>query len=348
MIGKFAYTVIFAMSSVSIFAAAGESLCSANEGAKIEFSDVAQTFASLQSIDPEKDEFETQSEYENRLSQSASQVGLPSGLVLEAEFYGSNIAYDAELQSLLIGEYQLSESSSLAEVPYSLLTTARLPDGYKWADEGFISFDKYDVDLAHQTPANSSEQFQYQAQNAYGAEVTVTFTASDNFVVVDSPTIKSITMEQIYEWSDELYETETAVPFWEYNHEQVADPGSVFETRKTYLKVPLDPSSARAMKDGLKFAVVANPKFPYFYKSEQYVEATYSSPLSGVLRYFALIADIECGLITDENGNLLTVVERGGLGRENEDTLTTEQRGTGGSTADGERARSNHTPATPN
>ena len=119
----------------------------------------------------------------------------------------------------------------------------------------------------------------YKAQNSYGAEATIT---------------------EITRVSDGIFDRVAK----DYREQLFKGNGPDLEG------LPLDPASAQALKPKMKAAFVVVPKTPFFVQGEHSVgETTIRNPTDITERYRVLIADIQCGLLTDDQNKVLASYE---------------------------------------
>lgn len=133
------------------------------------------------------------------------------------------------------------------------------------------SFNRAVVISQTKTPTGS-----YKAQNGFGASANV------------------IKVNQV---TNSIFETESPYRQWGiFAEENGGIVGSI----------PMDVETAQRLKPTLKIAFVAVPKPPFLVQGSQSVgETTISNPTDVTERFRILIADLQCGLLTDGTNKVL-------------------------------------------
>ena len=227
-----------------------------------------QALAQIPKIDP-KGEFETTAEFE--LRNRAAIGGTSKPLVLskareDIKFF----EYDADTQQLGIKTYAFNNTLFMARDAFYGVEAAKMLEPDPLYNFSFVLSSK---DTIVGT---------YDAQNAYGAKATITKVRRNMEVVFDRGRNYKLDGQ-----SPDLFPAADQSPYM-------------------VGFLPLSPAEAQRLKPILKIAFVIEPKEPFVIENSYLdVEPTISQPREISVVATVLIADIKCGLVTDEKNVVL-------------------------------------------
>lgn len=248
-------------------------------GDTIEFVNIKTYIDHFSSIDMEKNEFETLSEYKNRINAEAEKIDL-KGILIETAKDLEQLKYDVENQRFYFNSYFFSNSR------YSFVTNSLESSG---------KFEKliYSNQVAYLSvgPTDRTSLGAYQAQNAMGASFTVHKMIAHRIFLVS------------YKDRNNKFKSEfpTAIVLDEGEDE------GIIPKKIAYLN--MEREMARSIKDNLKTGVMVDFVYPYYVSAKQKISPTIGNPNDVLVTSDNFLVSFKCGFINDSNGKVLKVVK---------------------------------------
>ena len=257
-------------------AANAQDQCSSYVGQTVTPTTFDATIARFAKLAP-KGEFETTVQFETR--KAATLSGTTSNLIISMPLhYNDQIVYDADNQKLRIYSAAFSGGGFYPRDDFEAAgVTDKIPAN---------QFGNIDVLVSRtETPIGT-----YEAQNAYGAKTEVTKIQQTSKGIFDhmTPDFLSADLFKIPERS------------------ALTSPERSLKNPYLIGELALTPAEAQTLKPTLKLAFMVTPKEPYLVQGSQHVgETTISNPTDVTDNFSILIADIQCGLVTDATNKVL-------------------------------------------
>lgn len=241
--------------------------CESYVGQPVNLLTFAQALTYVPNVEP-KGEFETTAEFETRRQQATAGKGGPL-LVSKAPEDRKYLEYDADAQRLGIKMFAFDDTGfSATDAFYNIAAANSLEAS---------SFANFDTVIS----TNENVAGSYEGQNAYGAKATVVKVTRKIEAIFDRPRdLKTDQNSGLFPAADK-------------------SPHMV-----GYLS--LSTTEAQRLKPLLKLAYVVEPKQPYVVKRSYLSgKTTVASPREVTEDVTVLIADIKCGLVTDDKDVVL-------------------------------------------
>lgn len=249
-------------------AAAAQDMCSAYVGHQVTPKTIDAAIAPFSKITV-KSEFETTAEFEARRASAVAGVVGTVVIAKEPEDL-QNLQYDADTRKLRVIAWVFHNKPFN---PRSAFSSAGLQEKMDLAAGGYIHPGEFIhvVVSSVDTPKGT-----YQATNSYGAETQV---------------------QKIHRVTKVIFD-------------RTAKDAMLFPSadKSPYVvgELELSPEDARRLKPTLKLAFVVTPKEPFLVKgTHKPFEVTIRDPRDLTEDFSILVADIQCGLVTDAGNRVL-------------------------------------------
>jgi hypothetical protein len=225
--------------------------------------------AALSRLPTQRNEFETTPQFDARV---ANALGNTDGTyIVQAGFNPKYATYDADRQHFAVQTYAIGNGQ-----PY--WTAAFRYDHPLYGQLDFDSY--YNIGIS----VSSSETVgTYVGSNAFGVTARVTETRSNEKAIFDRKAA----------YGEDLY----------------SPPGSDLYSTRIIAEIPADPAIAPSLKKTMKAAVVIAPRSPWVAAGRGHINApTINNPRTVEQVVSAVIADIQCALITDGSNKVIAAV----------------------------------------
>ncbi len=261
--------------------AAGQ--CPVKAGDKVSLLPPVEAYNLFAKHDLERDEFETTSEYHERLRKISDSPEFQKVLFVSRAFEtGSEfsdepfIIYNPDREMFKINVYAWSNSGFLTEKVSKLLY-------------GQNEIASHDVLLESvETPFGS-----YKASNSYGASVDVIKVKVVTYGLYD---------RRIEHGRRSLF----SVPTWKV---KTTGKNKNTTTTKGYINITADRKMARRIKNKMRFGVAFYPRAPFAISGKVEGIPSIKNPEERHVTTNVLIGNILCGMITDGEGKILKIIE---------------------------------------
>lgn len=254
---------------------AAAQMCDRHVGTVISSIGIDALINSLSLIPAVKGEYETTAAFQARIRDARDKIS-PT-YVVSVPLKASSILYDADSQKLKVDANALG-ANALSPAYFS----ARSPRGS--ISDLIDAGGAYNLDIiaSHtEVPIGS-----YAAQNAYGAQATVTRYRRHTKVI----------FERRGEWQETLFAD--------------ANPSNAPRAEPTIFEVSAAPATARSLRKQLRGVVVIAPKAPFYASGKVgYQSPKFDAPNAFDHTLEVVVADVQCALLADGAGRVLAAKE---------------------------------------
>ena len=274
---KYFVVIILMFSSFNVWT--NDSVCPAI-GANINFRQADEVYDFLSSHPVEKDEFETTAQFEKRRGQIYAKLSEKSIMTIKNNWYFSKFGgdgtpeYDADNQRFVMDGFICENTDENGD--YIIF-----PECGRDIKNKFICGDNRGnslsgADFSCSADVKNKDLGTYEAQNAFGASVTVEKRASIHHEIL-----------------------------WNMKPSQ----GSKLSYSGTpfYIDVPIE--KAKTLKDKLQIGFVVTLKEPFFLSDVMQSPPTRDLPIDSLMRINQIVVKLLCIVITDENNQVLKAFE---------------------------------------
>lgn len=218
--------------------------------------------AKVSKLPSKKDEFETTAQFESRVSDALN--GQPETYIVSIPFDSEHVIYDADAQRLRVNSYAFDNATTKWNGVF----------GYGTPFDGQVKYSPLgNVDIV--VSETKSLAGSYQGSNAFGVKMKVQ---------KERRTTKAI------------FDREA-----KYGEDLFFAPGAPVGHSPVVLDFEATPELARKFKPKFRAALVISPKPPFHAVGKvEWGEPTIKRPLDIDETLIAVIADIQCALLTDE------------------------------------------------
>lgn len=252
--------------------------CSIQAGDLIEFQQANTFYAQLREGVEPKGEFETTKAYATRLASAKEENQTNQPVIIEGIYDPEKVTYDADREVFMV-EAAAWDNTIEDVVPL-----------FGYSSNSGIGMDtdsNYAVGLLREDIETGS----YMASNAYGASTLVKRYESVTYSVFDLPTNSGAKPDF------------GATLLLDRQHTQWARG-----VGKQELLLPIPTDRAPEFRDNIRVGVLVSPKAPFFKEGTVKVPPTIRNPVEADLTTKAILADIECAILADQSGRVLTTI----------------------------------------
>ena len=238
--------------------AASAQTCESYLGQKVELSDFDAVVAALPRIAP-RDRYESTSDYARRLALAPDVSISPFIVPVVPDYPGRGLSYDPDRKLLKI----YATAFGAGQVNFGDV----FRDGYR------SGYDNFSGAVGFRLSARTVDETTYEANNAFGAKVTVTRTTRDVQAV------------------------------WERAGKRMEDP-LVGMKSGVVASLTMEPDAARELIERGRAALMFVPRAPFRAQGQSTIPADFRRPRERIDRIDVVVADIQCAFLVDPSGNL--------------------------------------------
>lgn len=226
--------------------------------------------AALSRLPTQRDEFETTPQFDARV---ANALGNTAGsYIVRATFNPKYATYDADRQQFRVESYAIGNGQPYWDEVF----------GYGHPLYGRVEYDSYN-NIGISVSGSETVMGTYRGSNAFGVTARVTETRRNQKAIFDRKAA----------YGEDLY----------------SPPGSDLYSIRIIAEIPADPATAPGLKNAMKAALVIAPKSPWVAAGRGHINTpTISNPRTVEQVVSAVIADIQCALITDGTNRVIAAV----------------------------------------
>ncbi|MGF6229468.1 hypothetical protein QFZ27_003423 [Inquilinus ginsengisoli] len=225
--------------------------------------------AALSRLPTQRNEFETTPQFDARV---ANALGNTDGTyIVQAAFNPKYATYDADRQQFAVQTYAIGHGQPYWDTVF----------GYGHPLYGQVEYGSYEnIGLS---VSSSETAGTYVGSNAFGVTARVTETTRNEKAIFDRKAA----------YGEDLY----------------SPPGSDVYSTRIIAEIPADPATAPRLKNTMKAAVVIAPRSPWVAAGRGHINTpTINNPQTVEQVVSAVIADIQCALITDGTNKVIAAV----------------------------------------
>lgn len=269
---------------------AGDRTCPVKVGETVTFATANQTAQAVKVKDIVRDEFESLEAFEARKA-AAGPINRPEQVIVAGNYDPRYVTYDPDAERYRINKWAWARVNSTYEKANYAVNKAYYdaqPTGAFRAPAAPV----FGVGLSWVVNAYDTAE----ASNAMGAKTTITKTMTTAIGIFDTslPDARSYRDPRLPGW-DVVKEPAQSREFSFSDTDEVA-----------YFDLPLE--EAQKLRKDFLVGFAARPKAPYFWEQSEMSEATFSNPVQDMHFDHVIIADIQCAILTDLNGKVLTTI----------------------------------------
>lgn len=267
---RFPFRVIASFLGIAVLTtSASAQTCASYVGQQITPVGIGAALAAVARIPQKKDEFESTAQFSARTSAATATVSRL--FVVSTPLDPQFIKYDADAQQFDIASFAIRNLNTDWDAVF----------GYDRPLAGAVSYGPDNLDVVVQK--SEAVVGRYRGGNAYGASTTI---------VQIKRTVKAI-------FDREAKDRESL-----FFDRQQRDPAD-----NIIAHISVASAKASLLRNSMRAALVVAPKAPWFASGvKQWGDPTIDDPREIREEISALIADIQCALITDGNGTVLVAV----------------------------------------
>ena len=233
-----------------------------------------EVWKNLEGQSTTKSEFETSAQFAARIRETSRQLN--RRFAVEGTYNPDHVGYNADIQEFTVGVYAWDNLADGVDVIGGRRNRQALPS--RWEDKASIGLKEMEY-----------EDGEYVGQNAFGATARVRKTRRERYSVYD----------QVVQGKSE-WRTETT--------RRYSSHGMSMKVVAVTLSANLE--DAQALKTNMRVGVIIQPKTPYVATTERHWKATVDDPREVREITHIIIADLLCAVLTDENGQVLKMIDR--------------------------------------
>jgi hypothetical protein len=228
-----------------------------------------QVRAALSRLPTQRNEFETTAQFDARV---ANALGNTAGsYIVRANFAQKYATYDADQQRFRVESYAIGDGQPYWDTVF----------GYGHPLYGHVDYGLYNIGIS--VSGSDTVAGTYRGSNAFGVTARVTETRRNAKAIFDRKAA----------FGEDLYSPPT------------------YDLDRTHIiaEISADPATAPNLKKTMKAALVIAPKSPWVAAGRGYINTpTIGNPRTVEQVVSAVIADIQCALITDGTNKVIAAV----------------------------------------
>lgn len=244
--------------------------CDSYLGQRITPVSIDTVIATLSRLPSQRGEFETTSQFDARVADALDNVA--GSYIVRATFNAKHATYDADGQRFRVESFAIGHGQPYWHTVF----------GYGHPLHGQVEYDSYE-NIGISVSDSETVIGTYRASNAFGVATRVTEIRRNDKAI----------FERKAAFGEDLY----------------SPPGSDTYRTKIIAEIPADPAIAPNLKNTMKAALVIAPKSPWVAAGRGHLAPpTIDNPQSVEQVVSAVIADIQCALITDGKNKVIAAV----------------------------------------